>query len=451
VDLIELLKRPEGKTLEFKRDLSSPDGVLRTVIAFANTAGGTVVVGVEDKTRYVRGIADPRAVEERLASLLTDSIAPRLVPDIEVLLWRGSHVVAVEVYPSASRPHHLIRQGESGGTYVRVGSTNRRADPALIDELRRYVRIETFDEQPLPDLDSEAIDLRAVSESFASIRRVTRRELEPLRLLTHHQGRLVPTVGGVLLFGRERARLFPDAWLQVGRFGGIDKARILDHVELRDFPVSAIEQAVTFVREHLRRGAEIGAVRRRDRWELPPVAIREAIVNAVAHADYAQSGAPIRVALFDDRLEVESPGLLPFGLTVDDLHRGISRLRNRVIGRVFHELGLIEQWGSGIPRMLAACHDAGLAKPELEEVGFRFRVTLRSERVSEAAVDGLNAEVLEFLADGEGRSTAQIAAHIGRTPRATRTRLVALVERGLLRAVGTGPQDPRRRYYRTDT
>jgi predicted HTH transcriptional regulator len=157
------------------------------------------------------------------------------------------------------------------------------------------------------------------------------------------------------------------------------------------------------------------------------------------------------VALFDDRLEVESPGLLPFGLTVDDLHRGISRLRNRVIGRVFHELGLIEQWGSGIPRMLAACHDAGLAKPELEEVGFRFRVTLRSERVSEAAVDGLNAEVLEFLADGEGRSTAQIAAHIGRTPRATRTRLVALVERGLLRAVGTGPQDPRRRYYRTDT
>jgi len=280
---------------------------------------------------------------------------------------------------------------------------------------------------------------------------VTRRELEPLRLLTRHQGRLVPTIGGVLLFGRERARLFPDAWLQVGRFAGIDKARILDRAELAGYPASAIEQAVTFVQEHLRRGAEISAVRRRDRWELPPVAIREAIVNAVAHADYSQSGAPIRVALFDDRLEVESPGLLPFGLIVDDLRRGISRLRNRVIGRVFHELGLIEQWGSGFPRMLAACHDAGLAEPELEEIGFRFRVTLRSERISEAAVDELNAAILELLADGEGRSTAQIAAHISRTTRATRTRLVALVERGLLREVGTGPQDPRRRYYTTGT
>ena len=75
------------------------------------------------------------------------------------------------------------------------------------------------------------------------------------------------------------------------------------------------------------------------------------MVNAVAHADYAQRGAPLRLAVFDDRLEVENPGLLPFGLTVEDLHHGISKLRNRVIGRVFHELGLIEQWGSGVQRM----------------------------------------------------------------------------------------------------
>jgi hypothetical protein len=94
LDLLDALRRPEGKTLEFKRDISSPEGLLRTVVAFANTAGGVVLVGVEDRSRHVRGVADPFDLEERIASLITDSIAPRLLPDLEVLAWRKTHVVA---------------------------------------------------------------------------------------------------------------------------------------------------------------------------------------------------------------------------------------------------------------------------------------------------------------------------------------------------------------------
>ena len=127
----------------------------------------------------------------------------------------------------------------------------------------------------------------------------------------------------------------------------------------------------------------------------------------------ARRGAPIRVAIFDDRLEVENPGLLPFGLTLADLPLGISKLRNRTIGRVFHELGLVEQWGSGIQRMIAACRDSGLAPPVWEEVGLRLRVTIRSEVTGAVSVDPL---------DG------------------------SLVSRGLVREVGTGPRDPKRRY-----
>jgi ATP-dependent DNA helicase RecG len=447
MDLAELLRRPEGKMLELKRDLSSPAGVLRSVVAFANTAGGTLLIGVEDGTRHVRGIADPLDLEERLASLIADSVEPRLVPDLEVIPWRRTHLVAVQVYPSGNRPHHLRREGPAGGTYVRVGSTNRRADAELIAEMRRYSRGEGFDEQAMPDLDSEAIDFRAASESFAGIRPLSRRDLTTLRLITKHQGRRVPTVGGVLLFGIERLRHFPDAWIQVGRFAGNDKSKILDHAELVDHPMSALEKAIAFVHEHLRRGAEIGTLRRRDRWDLPPIAIREAVVNAVVHADYAQRGAPIRVALYDDRLEVENPGLLPFGLTVDDLRQGISRLRNRVLGRVFHELRLIEQWGSGIQRMTAACREAGLGPPLLEEVGLRFRVTLRTETFGEPLLDAIDRGIVDLLADGEGWSTAAIAQRIGLTTRATRSRLAALVERGRIHAVGTGPRDPRRRYY----
>jgi len=150
------------------------------------------------------------------------------------------------------------------------------------------------------------------------------------------------------------------------------------------------------------REAVIGPVRRVDRWTVPPVAVREAIINAIVHADYAERGSPIRVAVFDDRIEVENPGLLPLGLTIDDIRKGVSKLRNRVIGRVFHELGLIEQWGSGIQRMTAACQETGLPVPVLEEVGAQFRVCAR----------------------------------------ATRTRLADLVQRGLVVEVGSGPQAP---------
>ena len=120
------------------------------------------------------------------------------------------------------------------------------------------------------------------------------------------------------------------------------------------------------------------------------------------------------------------------------------------MGRVFHELGLIEQWGSGIQRMTAACRDAGLAPPDLEEIGTRFRVTLRRARVETPAADLTDRAILNFLAAGEGRSTAEIAKAIGLSPRAARTRLVRLIERGLVYEVGTSSQDPKRRYFRAE-
>ncbi len=294
----------------------------------------------------------------------------------------------------------------------------------------------------MPELGSEALDFRAASESFAPVRKLRRQDLETLRLVTTHQGRKVPTVGGMLLFGRDRERHFPDAWVQSGLFRGTDKAHIVDQAEIRLHLIQAVEAAVAFVQKHSLHGVEVGPVRRKERWNLPPAAVREAIINAVAHADYAQRGAPIRVSIFDDRLEVENPGLLPFGLTVDDLLQGISKLRNRVIGLVFHELGLIEQWGSGIQRMMAACRDAGLAAPLLEELGTRFRVTLRMEKTAAPVVDPTDRAILDALAGGEGLSTRQIADVIRLTRRATRTRLASLVDRGLVREVGTpaGPE-----------
>jgi ATP-dependent DNA helicase RecG len=448
MNLTELLKRPESKILEFKRDLSSIEGVLRTIVAFANTSGGILLIGVDDETRNVRGIHDPLRTQEQLANVLSDNILPRLVPELEILPWRRTYVLAAQVHAGASRPHYLKKQGLQRGTYVRVGASNRQADRELVAELKRFVSGESYDEQPLPDLDSEAIDFRAASECFAIKRKLKRSDLTTLRLVTRHQGRLVPTVGGMLLFGRERERYFPDAWIQAGRFDGIDKVHVSDSLTIRSRLPQAVDLAIAFVQKHDRRALRIGRVRHSEHWGFPPTAVREAVINAVVHADYSQRGAPIRLAFFDDRLEIENPGLLPFGLTIEDMREGISRLRNRVIGRVFQELGFIEQWGSGIKRMAAACRDAGLDEPDLQEVGTRFRVILRrSSGTTSRAGDKTDRMILTALSAGEGMTTTEIAARISRTPRATRTRLLALLARGLVREVASSLQDPKRQYF----
>lgn len=158
---------------------------------------------------------------------------------------------------------------------------------------------------------------------------------------------------------------------------------------------------------------------------------------------------PIALRLFDQLANVHRIQFVDDILvTVEDLHRGVSRLRNRVMGRVFHALGLIEQWGSGVQRMTAACRELGLASPRFEEIALRFRVTISMERIGRPRLDDTDQLIMDALEASTGLLTSEIAGAIGLTPRATRTRLARLVVAGLVREAGTGPQDPGRRYYR---
>jgi predicted HTH transcriptional regulator len=279
------------------------------------------------------------------------------------------------------------------------------------------------------------------------VRKLDRAALRTLNLTARHQNREVPTVGGYLLFSRDRFERFPDSWIQAGCFAGRDRARLIDSIEIRDSLLKMPEAAIAFLKKHMKKEAVIRQVHRSDRWTVPLVALREAIVNAIVHADYRERGAPLRVAMFEDRIEIENPGLLPLGLTIDDLQHGISRLRNRVIGRVFHELGLIEQWGSGIQRMNSACREAGLPNPILEELAHRFRITFLIDEKRPPSLTSRERKILELLADGKGWSTSRLAGRLRLSARATRTALLDMIQKGLIIEVGTSPQDPKRRYY----
>ncbi|PKQ29293.1 MAG: transcriptional regulator [Actinobacteria bacterium HGW-Actinobacteria-10] len=446
MDITTLLRSPEGKTLEFKRDLSSHGPIVRTACAFANAAGGILVFGVADDGTIL-GVPDVLTAEEQIANLLSDSIAPRVLPEIEVHPWRDTNLLAVTVHPGPSRPYRISNASSGRQVYVRVGSTNRAADDSVLAELARTSAHGSYDEQPYLVAGAK-LDSALLSQVFAEIgRHPSRAACASMRLTTDYQGATVPTIGGMLLAGADREAHFPDAHVRVGKFCGTDRRAILDSRTFEGGLLGILEDTLAWIDDRTLRPVEVAGKRHRVRPQYPALAVREAVVNAVVHADYGQIGSPLRVALYEDRLEIENPGLLPFGLTVGDILSGASRVRNRVIARVFSELGLIEQWGSGVPRMLEACREAGLPAPLFEEVGFSFRVTLFADERSTPEVDELDAEVLQTLAEHGRLRTAELARAIQRTPRATRTRLQRLAERGLVVEIGSGPTDPNRAYY----
>ncbi len=445
----KLLIQPEGKTLEFKQDISSPKNILKTLIAFANTAGGIVLIGIEDGSKAVLGLEHPLDEEERLCNLIADSIEPRLAPNVELVNWKGRSLLLVEVYPSALRPHWLKSQGITNGVLVRVGSTNRQADGPLTAEMRRSALNLSYDEEPLPDINPDTLDVRVVSGLFAGLRDWSDHVPETLRLVTQYQGRLVPTVGGMLLFGTVRDRYFPDAWVQCGRFRGTNKTEILDQQDISDHLTVALEKAFDFIKKHASRAAEFGELRRKDVWNMPLKAIREALTNAIVHADYSQRGAPIRVAIYDDRIEIENPGLLTGGLTLESLRSGVSKLRNRVIGRVFKELDLIEQWGSGFQRMDDNCRQDGFPPPEFEEIGYHFRVMMWLRQVRETTESSIDQQILACIIQHEnegGASIKDLVAVTGLVARSVRRHLANLVETGRIVAIGKSAYDPQKRY-----
>jgi len=359
----------ESKTLEYKRDLSSPDRIMRTLVAFANSAGGTLVVGVDDDHSIV-GIIDPLIEENALANMVMNSIYPLLVPEIDIVTIASRQLLVANVYPAGQRPYHVLKDGLPQGVYVRLGSSNVQADQWTIAELRRQSEGTVFDQLPNHQ-DELGLDDDAISHVFPN------RDLESVKsvlgLTTADQGKIVPTNGGVLLFGKDRERLFPNAWVYCGRFRGPKGLDLTDTLELYAPLLDIPDLVEEFLKKHAFRGADLREWKRKDDWSVPLDILREAVTNALVHSDYSQQGGPIRVAFYDDRIYVESLGGLLPGMTVETMRNGMSRIRNQVIARVFREAHMIEQWGYGVQRMFTRAAELSLPEPQYVELPGRLR------------------------------------------------------------------------------
>jgi|688.fasta_scaffold26458_7 ATP-dependent DNA helicase RecG len=442
----EIIQGNEGSTLEFKENVKAEDNILSTIIAFSNVSGGHVIIGINDKTRHIVGVDDPHKVSEALASKIHDAIEPRILPNIEVIPYRNTHLISIEIYPSALRPHFIRSKGKEKSTYIRIGSTTRLADQALLSVVERSTISKSFDEEICHETNCEEIDFIAASQLFEPHRKLEQSDLVSLGIIAKKGKELVPTVAGILLFGKNRLHSFADAWVQVGVFAGIDKDKILDSQKITSFFPRAVEDVLTFLKKNMRVGLKIEDTRHQELWEIPKVALREAVINAIVHTDYSLRGAPIRVAIFDDRIEIENSALLPWGLTFADLKSGVSKLRNPVIARIFNEIGLIEQWGSGIKRMTNACLEAGLVEPSFEEIGPRIRVTFYRGKVGRLINDDLDMTILGLISYCGPLSTHQITSCVDISRRSVINRLAGLVNKGQIIEIAQSPNDPKKQY-----
>lgn len=375
MDVSELIAQPEGKTLEFKRDISSLRPILKTLVAFANTAGGKLIIGCESDGT-VCGVSEVLQAEERLASAIADSIRPSMMPEIEIYTHENKPLLILRVFRWRG-PFYLKTEGAEKGVYVRLGSTNRRAGPEILAELQRSMQNRSYDQHPCPELSMENIDIKKIQRVFsASNRKIDENKLASLGLFVSHAGGFVVSNGGLILFGvnEARERYFPDARVSCARFRGRDKTEFIDRLDIAGTVLDAIDEVPRFIRRNTRMAARINGMRRQDVPEYPETAIREVLVNAVGHADYSLRGMRILVAIYTDRMEIQNPGMLPFGMTMQDFKAGVSKIRNRVIARVFREIGLMEEWGSGYKRVIQDCKVGGYPEPEWLELGTAFRV-----------------------------------------------------------------------------
>ncbi len=453
-----LINQREGETLEFKQEMPSSSDLAKLVTAFYNTRGGIIVFGVENGTRRLVGVSNPQRIEEGVVNILRARCSLDVMPTIEFVTYKGMEFVVVKCPHGAHKPY--LVSGETR-PYIRVGSSNREAQ----DEEVRRLYIEGseggFEAVPcrgatLSDLSERLIVTyvrRREETSGQSLGLSAEEVLHSLGCVVRENGRWVPTNAGVMLFAEDPQRFIGQAEVVCVRFKGTDVVTYIDRRDLRGPLYRLVDDAEQFIYRHMKVGRRIERFVGVEYREYPQEAVREAIVNAVVHRDYSRRGQRIRVFMFDDRIEVYSPGLPPPGVSLEKMRRLESQsvLRNPIIVGVFRDLGsrYIERLGTGIRRMALAMEGHGLPRPLFEEIGSEFRVTLMGpgQRFMEEVAarptwtEGLNERQIEaVLYVGEhGRITNREYQDLYRVSRETAKRdLRELVGRGLLTPVGRG-------------
>ncbi|MEI3412187.1 MAG: RNA-binding domain-containing protein [Blautia sp.] len=400
---LEEILAGESKNVEFKENLPEKSiKYMKSVVAFANGTGGKIIFGIADKTREVVGFdkEDVFKKMDAIANAVSDSCEPAIIPDISLQTIDGKTVIVAEISEGRQRPYYIKVLGREGGIYVRVAGTTRLADEYMVRELMFEGSNRYFDQALCSGLTITDEEIDALCKSMkeqavknahtegqkASIKDVGRQQLRSWGILIERDGKDYPSNAYAILTGQGGLHVAT----QCGVFKGTTKAVFVDRREYTGPLWEQIEEAFQFVLRNIHLGATIVGIYRQDIYEIPPDAIRELIVNAMVHRSYLDHGM-IQVAVYDNRLEITSPGKLPMGQTLERMKEGYSKIRNEALAHAFSYMNLIEHWGSGIPRIIDKVKAAGLREPEFIGGEVDLRINIYRGQVATETSNGIDS------------------------------------------------------------
>lgn len=421
----ESLFTGESKNIEYKVAVpKKSEKYMKTVVAFANGNGGKIVFGIDDKTLEIVGMDEENIFKtmDAITNAISDSCEPRIRPDVTLQTVNDKTVIVVEILPGSMRPYYIKSEGMTEGTYMRVSGTTRPVEGYMLKELILEGQNRYFDSEPCRELQITDEDIQNLCKTMketaikntwqdsekAKIKDITKNTLLSWGILTEVQGEIFPTNAYALLTGQLRMQPI----IQCGLFKGKDRAYFADRKEF-DGPIqNQVEAAYQYVLEKINMGMQIQGIYRQDVYELPTDSVRELIANAVAHRSYLEPGN-IQVAIFDDRLEVTSPGMLLNNVSIKKMMEGYSKPRNPAIANAFAYMKIIEKWGTGIPRIFRECREYGLPDPELIDFDGDFRVNMyRNNNINKASNESINESISESINESLNSDEAVIMAMI---------------------------------------
>lgn len=265
MNIKQIITQSENRRLEFKSTMPERADLSKTIVAFANDAGGDLYIGIRDTPRELVGLPEDGlvAMEEQISNIVYSRCYPRILPEISFLSIDDLHLIKVSIYRGSTPPYYLKEKGKLQGTYIRVGSSNKLADEAIIAELERRKRNVSFDSELVLDIQAEALKIGSFHTIF---REKTGEEpykqvLNKLELTKEHQGVIYPT-NALVLFSDDslRNRLFHYAKVECARFKGVNSEEFIDQKSIRSNIAMQAEEAYDFVLRHINKGGVIEGV-----------------------------------------------------------------------------------------------------------------------------------------------------------------------------------------------
>jgi len=352
--LHRLIQQGENGAVEFKTADVRPEGLAREICAFSNTNGGTVLIGVRDDG-IVIGIEGRENIEEWAANVVRNNIVLASNPEINLISIENNQVLVIDVLRGTDKPYQTI----NGKFWIRVGSTNRMATKEELSRLFQQAGLVHFDISPVLNTSFADLDSNALHEYWHTYYDIDYLELEPkeqLRLLLNADilaelsDEILTTIGGLLMFGKNPQRRIPQAAVVFAVFDGKELTDdLLDKQELVGKLPELINLAGAKIRTFIPRPSTLSGMQREECPVIPDKVIREAMVNAICHRDYSISNRRITVYIFQDRIEITSPGRLPNTLSIDKILTGNSAPRNNFLLKYLDNMKFIDGLGRGVP------------------------------------------------------------------------------------------------------